>query len=350
MHARFFSPIKALILVLSILNVSCQAGSPEKKTPPNKNHKSLIRSDPLEEIKNDRDWKTKKPEARKTKRIKKVSGKKLFLATSESFKISLSQVSDLAVKRHGFKILEELINENLVSEQIKKYKVQVPKEDVDHRYKVLMKELKAKILQKFGETTTLAEFLLAKGYTKKNYRESLVPDIERQIAMELLVRYQFIIETSYDVSLIYVKKSKEARSIKRKLDKGASFSVLAERYSMHKSRSKAGHLGFLLQGSFPNNPEFERVIFNLAPNTHSDIIEQKDDGFYIFRLNKVSKGKTGTNFKKERDTLRLLVQEKPVSPSEIMNWLMRLRAKKNIKINRKIILGFDKPDAIILNQ
>jgi parvulin-like peptidyl-prolyl isomerase len=273
-----------------------------------------------------------------------------ILAEMGDFQVTYAHVAELAAKRQGYKIVEELLNRQIVEEEIRRHRIQVPEKDLQERYEAHLKDLEAEIRQRSGEAVTVKQYLEACGCTVNEYRERSWPLIQRRLAVEYLVRFQFLIHDTYDVSVIYLKEKNAAVQVKNKLDKGARFATLAEETSLHPSKRDGGFLGFFIRGDFlPGNPKFETVIYNLAPHVHSDVVEFSD-GFYIFRLNEIKKGKPNLKFAETLEALRKFIREKPVSQEEILKWLNRLRGERKIAYRQEELRKFDNPNQPVMPE
>ena len=84
----------------------------------------------------------------------------------------------------------------------------------------------------------------------------------------------------YRVSHILVNTFEEAENVLEMLGT-RSFSWVADRYSVDPVARRGGDLGYLTKGNMI--PEFESVVFDLAPGGISDII-RSDFGYHIIKL------------------------------------------------------------------
>jgi parvulin-like peptidyl-prolyl isomerase len=265
------------------------------------------------------------------------------------------------------KILQVKIEEELIYQKARLASVQVPDE-------IILKEID-NIEKQFPDPKLFDRALAMQRLTRGSLREK----IERQLVAEKYLRkvivpkikrdqldpkthYEknqstFMKPKMYDVSHIFVatmdtssqrqvadpqarKKAQRIldginkvahdsiNAIAEKLDKGASFSKLAEEFSEDKTTSeKGGSLGTLLPGT--TIPEISAEMTKLAMGETSDVIKSSY-GYHIIRLNKIVASRLASYEEVESDILNLLmVRETQKLKAEL---LARLKKNADIKI------------------
>jgi peptidyl-prolyl cis-trans isomerase SurA len=123
---------------------------------------------------------------------------------------------------------------------------------------------------------------------------------------------------SFQQVLVEVRASEEARAAARRrgqevleeLRGGASFEVLARRYSDDPgSRDQGGDLGWFRRGRMV--PAFENVVWNLRPGDTSGLVET-DFGYHIIRLERVRGG--------ERQARHILIRPEVTQDDQQLAW------------------------------
>ncbi len=88
-------------------------------------------------------------------------------------------------------------------------------------------------------------------------------------------------EEEYKVSHILLKTENEAKEIKKKLDKGADFSKLAQENSLDGNKDTGGSLGYFTKGQMV--PSFEEAVFAMKIGEISGPVKT-DFGYHIIKL------------------------------------------------------------------
>ncbi|PLS15140.1 peptidylprolyl isomerase [Bacillus sp. M6-12] len=195
-------------------------------------------------------------------------------------------------ERYGKEVLEEMINQEVIFEAAKKYKITISDSELDRAVKIMkttyaVQELKDddndKKLRQQAKSSLLLEELLTKDVLisekqlKKYFEEN---------------RSQFKIPTSYRLSQIIVKKKEQAKQISEELKSGSSFAVLAmEKSTDDFTASQGGHLGYISAGSerVPDNYLVEAE--KIKPNKWSRPFKT-EEGWVIIKLHERIKGQS----------------------------------------------------------
>lgn len=90
-----------------------------------------------------------------------------------------------------------------------------------------------------------------------------------------------------DALVMLLGSEAEAQRVKAELAAGGNFSALAANYSQHESKVKGGKIDGLKRGAM-NSTAFDKVAFNLTPNTVSDPVKdiwaQTTGGYWIVQV------------------------------------------------------------------
>lgn len=99
-----------------------------------------------------------------------------------------------------------------------------------------------------------------------------VSEEEAQVHYESY-RNQYDFSATFQISHIVVEDRKTAEKVKRELDQGALFSLLAQEYSIdEQTKNSGGYLGYFTKGSQFVPYGYEEIIENLEEQSYSDPI------------------------------------------------------------------------------
>jgi peptidyl-prolyl cis-trans isomerase SurA len=234
--------------------------------------------------------------------------------------------------------VNQLIEDKLILEAANKKGIEVRPELVEKR----LKEIKNRYI---SEQDFINE-LNAQGLTVSDLKTKMINQLKSKFEVDIEVkdkiflnpedvtRYyndhknEFETKTKYDLSSIYIpfdksrqdalKRIKEAKA---KLSSGADFETIRKEYS------QAPSVGILEQGQMV--PAVEQEVFTLKEGEISQIVEV-GNGFYIFKVNKVSLGgKQSLNEIKDIIYSKLYEQQ---FQDKFKTWTDKLRAKAYVEI------------------
>ncbi len=200
------------------------------------------------------------------------------------------------------KVLEDLINRELLYQECSKQDIKVKKEDVDKNLEHLRKQYSTEL--EFMETLEKRELT----------REKLRDKIKREIAIKQLIRDKFVENTAIPEDelkrfyenhlddfyrpeqvkisqiLIAVKPDatdaekeealKKLKAIREKAIAGENFGELAKQYSDCPSKKKGGNLGYIKKGNLDIN--LEKTAFSLDSGEVSEILLTKY-GYHLIK-------------------------------------------------------------------
>lgn len=237
-------------------------------------------------------------------------------------------------------ILEQMIEEEIVTQWAKKDGIKVTEEEI--------KKAIAEMKKKFPSSQEFHKSLANRGMTvddlKKSVSKELIVDkVMAKKSKELAVSDEEI-RKFYDRNRdLYVQKAKvhvkqillgdqeNAASVVEKLKEGERFEDLVERFSEdEETRLEGGDIGVVEEGDLPE--KIEKVLFKLPSNKTSGIVET-EKGFYVFKVEEKFPRKE-TRFDDARSNIReFLLNEKARSGY--------LKALESEKENATIILNED---------
>ena len=250
------------------------------------------------------------------------------------------------IKEVRVRALNDLIDRQLILQEFKKMKGQIPPHAIDDRVNTIIRE------EFGGDKAAFMRTIAAQGFTldriRKMEEEKIIVQAmrSREVKNEPLIPpgavesyyRQHLQEwtTNDEVKLRMIKitpgsepekKQKMAQEIREKLIRGADFGDIARVYSEDSTQDKGGDWGWIKHGDL--NPDMEQVVFHLPTGKVSDII-QLNQTFYIMLVEQ-KKGGISKPLKEVRKEIenRLLQVERQKDQQE---WLQRLRKKAFVKI------------------
>ncbi len=207
--------------------------------------------------------------------------------------------------------LDELIKEELMYQEAKKQGVSKEKEFQD-------------ALKDFEKVTLISTLL-------KNEIEGKAK-VEAEEVRDFYDKHQDEFMTGLEVkaSHILVNTETGAEDVLKRIQKGESFSKLAEELSMDKGTAKnGGDMGFFGRGRMV--PEIEKVVFSLKPGETSRPVKTKF-GYHIIKVTDKKEGMT-RDFEEVKPSIekRLMVEKQR---SLFDSYIEKLKGKPNkIEIN-----------------
>tara|TARA_B100000575_G_C23088294_1_gene627330 strand:+ start:155 stop:994 length:840 start_codon:yes stop_codon:yes gene_type:complete len=201
------------------------------------------------------------------------------------------------------KIVNELINQHLLTEQAYKDKLDQKKEIID-----LLKKNKDELMAKYW----------LKNFLKNNTSEKKIQDF--------YIKYleNFKTYKEYNASHILVKKEDEALQILNKLKNKSDFSILAKTHSIGPSKPNGGNLGWFRSGQMVK--EFDEAILKLKKGAITKIPVKTQFGYHIILLNDARNSQP-----KKLNKIKQKIIER-IKHNSLLDLEKQLRKNKNIKI------------------
>ena len=250
------------------------------------------------------------------------------------------------IKDVRLRAVNDLIDRQLILQEFKKMKGQIPPHAIDDRVNTIIRE------EFGGDKSAFMRTIAAQGFTMDRVRKMEEEKIIVQAMRSREVKEEPIIppgrvESYYRehiqewtvgdqvklrmIKIIPGKEPEKSRKmiqeIREKIVRGADFGGLAKIYSMDSTQDKEGDWGWLKRGDL--NPDMEQVVFRLQTGKVSDVIEMNQT--YYLMLVEQKKGGVSKPLKELRPEIerRLLQVESQKLQQE---WLQRLRKKAFIQI------------------
>ena len=201
------------------------------------------------------------------------------------------------------KIVNELINQHLITKQAYKDKLDRQEEVVD-----ILKKNKDQII---------AQYWLNNFLVNKTSEEKI-----KNFYTKYLENFKTFKE--FNASHILVNEEDEAFQIIKKLENKSKFSELAKSYSVGPSKEKGGNLGWFRSGQMVK--EFEEAVLKLKKGTITKKPVKTRFGYHIIMLNDIRNSRP----KKINDIKQNIVER--IKQNSLSNLEKKLRKNKSIKI------------------
>lgn len=246
--------------------------------------------------------------------------------------------------------LDYLINEKLMTSEVKRLNQSVTMERVDQEIREMAKKNNVSVDE------IMAAFK-AQGISTSEYQSFLKDKIEKQALVESEIISKLRISDD-DALAEYLKKNPEnkttvnefsvahiffnpkkggaeaalgrAQKVLEKLRAGENFETLAEQNSEDPNFTSGGLLGTFKSGEFL--PEIEDSIQNLNPGQTTGIVKSRM-GYHIVKL-LGKKLTTDPRFEKEKEKIKAALFEQNFK-RQLKNWLASKREEAFIRINEK---------------
>jgi foldase protein PrsA len=241
------------------------------------------------------------------------------VATVGKSKISRQEWLNELETRYGKDVLKDMIDQKVVLEMAKKYKIEISEGDIEREYRLLqtryssLSELKGTSENRWKEqirNSLLQEEILTK--------DVVVSDKELKAYYEKN-KELFNIPTSYHLSHLIVKTKLEAETALKELAEGSSFAALAMERSIEEfSANEGGDIGYLVEGDERVPAEYIQTVKKLAEGAWSEPIKV-EQGYAIVLLEGKIKGKN-YSFEEVKQPIRrqmALEQMKTSASSEV---------------------------------
>lgn len=254
------------------------------------------------------------------------------------------------LKKARAEVLDQLIENKLLEQEIKRKKIEVPDRDVDQALGDIMK-------QNHLTENELKMALAKEGMTFSRYRQHIRDDLGKvrlvnwEIKSKIVVKeedlkkaYQENLEEYTDPVEVKVQQvflsvapeaaeeqvaaiRKEAQSILERARRGEDFAQLARDYSRGPESREGGVLGFFKHKELM--PELEEAAFKLPPGELSEPVRSKG-GFHILRVLE-RKGGEPRPFAEVQNRVRDKILETEVE-GQFKEWMKALKAKAYIEV------------------
>ena len=251
------------------------------------------------------------------------------------------------VKEVRLAAINDLIDRQLILQEFKKNKFQLPEYVIDERINAVVRD------EFGGDRSAFTRTLAAQGYTLEKFKQQqrdivIVQEMRRsalkgmsitapeaKIAEDYRAHLEdYTGEEQIKLRMIVIKKSgsgdgrrKMIDEIREKIVGGAEFQDLARMYSDDTTQESGGDWGWINRRTL--NESLTKLAFSLKPGQVSEVVEL--GGNYYLLFVEAKKPPTTKPLKEVRDEIekRLLQHERQKAQQE---WLLKLRKKAFVKM------------------
>ncbi|MBW1894747.1 MAG: peptidylprolyl isomerase [Deltaproteobacteria bacterium] len=258
------------------------------------------------------------------------------------------QIENDRIARIRFKVLDDLINREVLFQESEKAGVKIEPAIVDEQFAKMKKQhpdgqafekymsslnlteasIKSQIgkglaIKKFVDTTIVDKIDVSEKELKDYYRKNK----ERFTRPETVRASHILIKVDKDAIEFEKKEAKkEIEKIRARALKKEDFADLAKKFSQGPSAENGGALGFFQRGQMVK--PFEEAAFALKPGEISDVVKT-EFGFHIIKVLDKKPSET-TSLKEVRVRLKEFLKQGKVR-KEIMAYVEKLRKKAKIE-------------------
>jgi peptidyl-prolyl cis-trans isomerase C len=258
---------------------------------------------------------------------------------------------DLAARRQlRKKVLDDLINQELVVQEGKKVGLEPQQEQIDTEFGKIKKRFPSQdafeqVMKKQNMTEERLREIIERAFIVKNVLEVKIEPLAKPVTDKEVADYyeahkgEFTDPEEIRASHILIKLSsgasdeektyskKEMQAILEEAKGGADFAELAKKHSQCPSAVRGGDLGYFARGDMVK--PFEEAAFALEPGQISDIVET-EFGYHIIRLEDRKPGKQ-LELEEVSEGIKKELHDREMNIA-LRNWLKPLREKADIKI------------------
>lgn len=218
--------------------------------------------------------------------------------------------------RYGKETLQDLVNETVMEKAAKKYKIDVTDQEID---------LEIALLRSAQDANDSSIHSLSKEQLRQKIRAQLI--LEKVLTHELIVKGQagkeyyednkslYNITTAYRTSIIIVNAKEDAERVKKELNNGSEFSVLAREHSIDTaSASLGGDIGFITEDQTTTEKAITSTVQKLKEKETSKPFVLSDGRYAIAYVEEIVEGQSFSYDDVEEHVKRQIALEQ-LSPS-----------------------------------
>jgi len=232
------------------------------------------------------------------------------------------------------RILDALIVDGITRREAEFARVDVPRAIVERstrgRYLAFEERLKAATKERAGEALDPAVWLRRTlGLTPEEFRLYLRAQIEVELLQNRLIRYAQLRAPTVEVSLIVVEGKDRADSLRRRLDAGEAFGVLAREASGHTSAERGGRIEHRMLAEDFDDETVARLLFAAEPGAILGPFAREADGRTFFRLYRLEERHAGRDepYAELARAVEADLEKRPVSMGEYIDWRRRMQER-----------------------
>jgi parvulin-like peptidyl-prolyl isomerase len=251
------------------------------------------------------------------------------------------------IKEIRLQAINDLIDRQLILQEFKTSKFQIPEHFVEDRIQTVVRE------EFGGDRAAFVRTLAAQGYTLNRFKQMETEKMIVQAMRSQMVKGDVIVpdgkilayyrehladyttEEQIKLRMLTIRKSEAGGDTRRKLleeirskiVEGAEFQDLARMYSEDSTQEAGGDWGWINRRTL--NESLTKIAFSLKPGKVSDIIEL-GNSYYLLYV-EAKKNATTKPLAEVRDEIeKKLIQEERQKKQQ--EWIAKLRKKAFIKL------------------
>lgn len=226
-------------------------------------------------------------------------------------------------ERYGKETLQSLVNEAVMEQAAKQYKITVTDEDID---------LEIALLRSMSDANDTSLQTLSEGELREKVRTQLI--FEHVLTKDVVIDEEasktyyddntslYNLPTTYRTSMIVVDSKEAAERVKKELESGSEFSVLAREHSLDTtSASLGGDIGFVSAEDGAMDKAIYKAIEPLKGNETTAPFVLSDGRYAIAQVASVMEGQSFTYEQvKAQIERQLALDQLPPSITPEMFW------------------------------
>lgn len=214
-------------------------------------------------------------------------------------------------KQYGKEVLQTLVNEKVMAQAAKKFKINVTDAEID---------LELALMRSVQDVTDETVQALSDKELRNYVRTQLT--LEKVLTYDVVVdettakayyeenKSVYDVPTAYRTSIIVSETQEEAKSVLKELSNGSNFGTLARERSIDRiSASLDGDLGYVTENVQSQDPAIIAAAQSAKEDSVSDIFELQDGTYGVILVNEVQKGRKFKFDEVEQQIIRVLALE-----------------------------------------
>ncbi|MHC4955317.1 MAG: peptidylprolyl isomerase [Planctomycetota bacterium] len=228
--------------------------------------------------------------------------------------------------------LDGLIVDRITRREAETHRVTVPialvERRVRARYLAFEKRLRDTTKEQSGKAIEPRAWLARTlGLTPEQFQVFLRGQIEVELLQDRLIRYAQYQVKSVEISILVVEDGTLAADLRRRLDAGEPFAVVAKEFSRHATGPKGGRIDHRLIAADFEDEAAARGVLAAKPGGVLGPFRAEADGrefFRLYRMESAREARPGPYKERSRE-IEGELEKRPVSVGEYIHWRRRMQ-------------------------
>lgn len=241
-------------------------------------------------------------------------------------------------RREALASLSKLIGLEIVEREAKRVGFSCPPSHLDAKREEIMDLLERDAAVMYGIGTKVER------YIRLRYQQSLADHLALRLEearqrwlFSRVIRFEAMRTDRVELAMIVTRDRQTIEDVKARLDQGADFARVAERYSVHESKKRGGRLPPLPREAL--NPVVASRAFEMQVGERTGVLDI-DDGrghrqYEIVRLLNRLPGRP-VSWSSVEDEVEAGLEERPVDPMEWTAWYLRLERLYSVRVSSNL--------------